>query len=381
MYLLKKAQALPRVDEFAFVLLAGIVLMFILVIVWTTPTEPVPLVTPTSVELTIQKGTSSSFKLNITGTVLTNVTLTASGAMSNWISFSKNNFNVAGSTLVIVTIKVPTAASEGLYTGHIKVESPGGSQIVSMNVEVTKAKIELSSHSIVLGDFSISYTVGSEKLDSEENVDVVKSYFSGNQINLVGRIPEDKLETVTGGHIKLKVGDTNSAGNLVVLFNGEEIFNRKVTIGEIDVAIDKSKIKLSNTVTITATSPGWMFWTNTVYRFNSIEFLVDYRGLYPKTMSFYLDSEQANNFDHLHLFYRVPPGGYSLSLPEMVITINNQLVYLKRPPLTFFNETFKKDILGNDLVLNEGENTISFSFEKNAFYEVKNAILTIYYLS
>jgi len=379
MYSLRKGQ-MPRIDEFAFVLLAGVVLMLILTIVWTTPTESAAVVEPTSVSLTIQKGASSSFKLNISGAILTNVNLTASGDVGNWLTFDKNSFNVAGSTIVTVTVKVPKTASEGLHTGHIKVESPGGAKTVSVNVEVSKITAMLSTHPIILGDFSVSYSVGSEALDSKKNVEITRGYFSGNEVNLLGQMSENKLETVTGGHVKLKVEDTNSAGNLIVIFNNEEIFNRKVNVGEVDVPIDKSKIKTSNTITISAGSPGWKFWISTIYKFSSIEFLIDYKGIYSKDVTFSLDAKQVSNFDHFHLSYRVPSEGYSSPLSEMLISVNNQLVYWKHPPLTFFNETFEKDILGNELVLNEGENTISFSFEKNAFYEIRNAVLTVYYL-
>lgn len=376
--MLKKGQVMPRVDEFAFVLLAGLVLMLILTIVWSTPTESVALVNPTSVSLSIQKGASSSFKLNITGTTLTNVTLTANGAIENWVTFDKNNFNVGGSVIVTVTVKVPKTATEGTHAGQIKIESTGGSKTVSVSVEVTKASAELSTKPIVLGDFSVSYSVGSEALDSKENVELVRGLLSGNEVGLFGQLSESKLETVTGGHVKLKIEETNSAGNLIVLFNNEEVLNRKVNVGEVDVPIDASKIKATNTVAVSAGSPGWMFWTNTIYKLSSAEFSIDYEGIYSKDMTFSLDQEQIDNFDHFHLNYRIRD--YSAPLPEMLISVNSQLVYWKQPPLTFFNNTFEKDVLGNKLVLNEGENTISFSFEENAFYDVSNAVLTVYYL-
>jgi len=376
--MLKKGQVMPRVDEFAFVLLAGLVLMLILTIVWSTPTESAPAVNPTSVSISVQKGASSTFKLNISGTVLTNVTLAASEDIKDWITFDKNNFNVGGYTMVTVTVKAPKIVTEGTKIGQITVSSSSGSKTVSVTVEVTKASTELSTKPIVLGDFSVSYNTGSDVLDSEKNVEVTRGVISGNEIDLFGQLSESKLETVTGGHVKLKVEDTNSAGNLIVLFNNEEVFNSKASAGDIDIDINASKIKASNTVAISAGSPGWMFWTTATYDISSAEFLVDYEGIYSKSMTFSLDQNQIDNFDHFHLSYRV--SDYSTPLPEMLINVNGQLVYWKRPPLTLFNDTFKKDVLGNKLVLNEGENTISFSFEENAFYDVNNAVLTVFYL-
>lgn len=379
MYLLRKGQSAPKIDEFAFILLAGVILMVILMVAWTTPTEPVPIVDQTSFSLEIQKGESSTFKINIMGTKLSNVTLTASGEIRNWMTFNKNDFNIVESEYVTVTMKVPNSVSERLYTGKIRVESVGGDESISINVQVSKTGAILSSHAIVLGDFSVSYSVGPEAADSKKNVEITRGYFSGNEVGLSGELSEDKLETVTGGNIKLIVEDTNAAGNLIVVLNDEKIFDRKVNAGEVEIPIDKSKIKTSNTVTVSAGSPGWKFWMSTVYKFSSIEFFIDYKGIYSKEITFSLDEDQTEKFNNFHLNYRVRD--YSSPLPEMLINVNSQLVYWKRPPLTFFNDTFEKDILGNELVLYTGENTISFSFEENAFYEVRNAVLTVYYSS
>ncbi len=222
-----------RIDEFAFVLLAGVILIFILMVAWTTPTELPPYVEPTSVSLTAHKGTTKSFDLTINGT-LTGVNLTASGEIKDWITFNKNNFDVDGKVKVTVTVKVPSTASLGYHNGRIIVSSTGGEKAVSVAVEVTEAAAKkLATRPIVLGDFEVSYTSGTETLDSKESVQVSKGYFSGHDINLVGIVSEEKLDIITSGYLQLIVDDTNTAGNLIVFFNGKKVFDKPVGIGEV----------------------------------------------------------------------------------------------------------------------------------------------------
>ena len=367
-----KAQA--KIDEFAFVLLAGLILIIILMIAWGTPTEAPPFVQPTSISLTIPRNMSSTFDLNITG-ALSNVTLSATGGIRNWISFSKSNFDVSGSTSVRVKVKVPNVAI-GTYEGRINVKSVGGQQSVSVNVLVAEHQVEEFSRSISLGDFSLIYTAGEETLDSKEDIEVSGGYFSTYSKNLVGVLTEKKLGMVEDGYIQLIVDETNNAGNLIVSFNDKDVFNENVGAGEILIPIEKSMIKRSNTVRIGTGMPGWQFWMSTVYRIRSASLVVNYEGIFSKEMEFSLDENEITNFARFHLVYRTK--SYSTPLPEMAIKVNNQIVFSQKPPLSFFNSTFERDILGNSLFLSP-ENTISFSFDTEASYEISGAILNVYY--
>lgn len=365
-----------KIDEFAFVLLAGLLLIVILMIAWGTPTEAEPLVEPTSISLSIPRNMSSTFDINITGK-LTNVTLSASGEIKDWVSFNKNLFDVSDSTVVTIKFKVPNVTI-GTYTGKIVVESLGGEKSISVSISVVELQLKEYSRSIPLGDFSVSFTEATETLDSKENLEVSAGYFSNYPKSLVGVLTEENLEIVTDGYIQLIIEETNSAGNLIVLFNNKEVFNKKVGVGEIIISIDKSQIEKSNSIVIKAGMPGWKFWMSTVYRLKTAKFVVNYEGAFSKDIQFSLSQDEIDNFDRFHLIYRTK--NYSIPLQEMIIKINYQIVFSDTPPLTFFNKTFQKDILGNSLFLTDN-NTISFLFEKQAFYEISNAILNVYYTS
>jgi len=365
-----------KIDEFAFVLLAGLLLIVILMIAWGTPTEGGPLVEPSSISLTIPRNMSSTFDLIINGT-LTNVTLSASGEIKNWVSFNKNLFDVFDSTVVTIKFKVPNVTKK-TYTGRIIVKSSGGEKSIPVSISVEELQVKEYSRSIPIGDFSVSFTEATETLDSKEDLEVSAGYFSNYQKNLVGVLTEKKLGIVKDGYIQLVVEETNGAGNLIVLFNDNEVYNKNVGLGEVVIPIDKSQIGKSNSIIIKAGMPGWKFWMNTVYRLKSAKFVVNYEGAFAKDIQFSLIQDEIDNFDRIQLVYRVKD--YSTPLPEMIIKINHQMVYSDRPPLAFFDKDFQKDILGNDLFLTS-DNTISFFFEEQASYEIANAVLTVYYTS
>lgn len=366
------------VDEFVYVLVAGIVLMIIMLMAWTGPSEAPPWVEPNDVLLTIKNGTSSTFKLSINGT-LTNLTLTPKGEIRTWLSFNKNNFNVDRSAVVTVTIKVPSDATpDEIHTGSIDFASPGGTKSVSITVNVQNVT-KLQAHEVQLGEdgnIYVSYSFGPTALDTKENVEVSKGYFSSKDVSLIGSVSDEKMDIVTGGFVQLVVDETNSAGNLVVKLNNAELHKSRTGAGEINIPLNLSQIKSSNTVMISAGNPGWKFWSNTVYKFRTAKFGVNYKGIFPQNFTFNLDSEEISNFDSLQLSFRIKD--YSTSPRQMIIKLNNQIIFAERPPLAFLNRTFTSDILGNRLKLKESNNVLLFSLEQDGFYSADSAMLTVY---
>ncbi|HKZ45637.1 MAG TPA: hypothetical protein VJ343_02935 [archaeon] len=371
---MKKGQA--KIDEFAFVLLAGIILIVILMVAWGTPSEAPPFVQPNKISLDVPANATSSFELNVTGK-LTNVTLSAMGQSRNWFYFNKNNFDVIDSTMVRVRVSVPNVAF-GTYTASIIVESPGGKQTIPVTLLVKEKEevIEEFSRPMLLGEFSVSYSVGTEVLASEESFEVSRGYFSGYSKNMDVSLTDEQLLKVSDGSIHLEIADTNSAGSLIVLLNGIEVYSKVVGAGDIDIPIDKEQIEKSNTIEIKADTPGWEFWMSTVYRFNLADFAVNYKGVFTEDIPFTLSKSEIDNFDHFQLNFRVR--NYTFPLPQLIIKINGQIVSSSVPPLGFFNNTFERDILGNTLAL-DSDNIISFLFEKQAYYEIDGAVLTVYY--
>ena len=364
----------PRIDEFAFILLGGVLMIFLLMVLWSTPSEAPPVFEPKSVELTIRQGSSKSFDIQFEGT-FSGINLTALGDIKGWVMFSKQNFDVHEKGTVKVTVKVPENKPAGNYNGRIEVHSAGGIAYVTVAVEVLEQTERVAKKQTFLGDFTVSYSKGSEILDSKKGT-VTKSYFDESSLILTGSITGERLQIITDAYIQLEIEQTNNAGNLIVLVNGEQIFESSAS-GTITIPVDKELLKTSNIVEIKAGTPGWKFWTSTVYKL-SVSFGINYESTAPKTFSFDLTAEQVENFKSLDLSYRV--SDYKLPLPELMIKINNQLVLWERPPLLLADYSFTKDLFGNDIQLSE-TNTISFSFDREAYYSIADAILTVNYYS
>lgn len=382
MFVVADLPALPKVDEFAFVLLAGVAMILILALAWSTPQEGSPMVSDNMISLTMKPGETQTFEFTVQGkTSLTAINLTAAGDITSWVKFNKNNFDVTDKGTVIVTVRAPLNIVNGLYTGRIIITGSGGKATLAVNIAIADRTGNTTTKKVLdLGEFNVSYAKGTDTLGSKSDVTVWGGYFSSQPVTFTAAASDAKLAIATAASVELAVGGTNGAGNLIVLFNGNEVYNGAVGEGQLSVPINASEVKTTNTVTIKAAPPGLAFWSSTTYDLQSAKLTLSYSGESPQAFMFLMSADQITNFKRFDLFYVVKDDTVS-PVPEMKIKINNQIVFWKTPPYVskFLDTTFKEDMFGNKLNLNDGNNTITFSFDENAFYHVSDATLTIEY--
>jgi len=359
--------SLTRVDEFAFVLLAGLVLILIMAITWSQQSTDID-VLPTSIGVKLSPGSSKIFTLTFNGT-MPNVTMVATGQVATWIGFMENNMQISGIKTLDCEVKVPIGTADGLYTGNIEVYYESRKKIIPVSVEVSKAAVAGIPRDIRLGDFSVSYLLGPETIASADSKEVSKGYFSEYKVNLVHEaIADDKFSAITEGTVYMLIEDTNNAGNLIVEFNGIEMQNKKASVGELSINIPTTMIKKSNVITVKAGTPGWMFWTNTVYKIKTMRFSINYqKSVFPEK-TFTLAEEEVMSFKFGKLHFLL---GDNKATSDMIININGYQIYRGVPPKTF-------DInFGSEVAPNIGSNTISFLLEKEASYSLQDVTLTI----
>ncbi len=365
-----------RIDEFALVLLAAVIFIVILMVVWTTPTESPPVVKPTSILLTMENGTSTSFQLTISGPI-TNVSLSTVGVIASWITFDQNNFDVLNSTVITATVAVPNYTFPGLYQGSIIVTSTGGQANISVGITITNTPV-FSTRSIPLGSFTISYTNGTQVISSASDVVVAQGYFYSKPLTLTGSVDPNQLQSAKSVDLQFNVLSTNNYGNLVIILNGVTIYDKNTGTGFVDVPVPVADLQQYNTLQIRAGDPGFYFWANTVYELQDVKLSYSFRGQFSQQFQVSLNPNEVSNFDHFQLTWIVQ--SYSVPLQPLSISINNQLVYDDRPPLAAINQNFNQDIFG--LPLSVGQtNTVEFSFNNPASLSVSNAMLTVYYRS
>lgn len=369
-----KAQA--RIDEFAFVLLAGLVLIIVMMVAWTSTTAEFLSVTPSSISIKIEPGSSQTVELNLNGTA-TNVTFKVTGDVRSFLNFDKENLDVSGSEVVTVTIWVPELTVEKVYRGSIQIIFTGGNISIPVTINVTKVPVQQLQKNFYFGDFSVTHTVGSEVLASKYNFEVSKGYFSEYSSTLTHEsISEEMFRMINGAFISILVEDTNNAGNLIVEFNGKEVFNKNVKPGEVVIELNTSDIKKSNYVTIKAGLPGWKFWMNTVYKISSAKFGIFYYGVSEKSFNFELGDKEVRNLKYVLLSARVKD---SNPTKDLIVEINEKEVYKVNKRA---GDSISKTLYPGEITLRKGMNLISFSTEPpDGFYNLADVTLIVSYTS
>ncbi|MBI2542805.1 MAG: hypothetical protein HYW24_01325 [Candidatus Aenigmarchaeota archaeon] len=373
-----KGQA--KVDEFAWIILGAVGFVLLITLVFTS-TVSRPVIEPKSLELTLAREDSHTFPITVRsedGRKMTNVTLVAEGEIKDWLTFNKNSLDVDNSTTVKITVQVPKSAILKTYKGEIKALTQGGSSLMSLSIIVSNQTVlKLSSRPVFLGEFDIKHTQGSEILDTRENIEISKGAFSESKGTFLMSYPQGKKSITTGAYLELFVTETNKNGDLIVEFNGFELYNKRTDAGRIVIPVDKSLLNATNTINILTTGPSpFLFWSSAEYKIEKMNFVIDFVDIAERERTFELARNEADNFHHFVLQGRIV--NYSTPLEEVVIKINNQIVFIDRPPLVAFNQTFDKDIQGNKLIVDR-QNKISFSFEKDAFLQLKDAFIVVYF--
>jgi hypothetical protein len=359
-----------KMDEFVFVLIAGLIIIIVMLLIWGVPTEiQVPTLSPTSQSLTIIRGSSEKFilKINVTSE---KVTLIPKGTISDWITFSNNDYSSSGLSNIEVTVKVPYGTEEREYSGSIEIESVEGGKIVfPLTVTViSKTQTNEVSNTHYFGDFTVTYASGSETIKSVSNVEVRKSMNEDKKVSFSGRIEKD-MSIVTDGFITIDVLYTNNEGNLIVKLNNREIFNQKVSVGETKIPIDKDLLIDYNVIEVSTSKPSWKFWSSSVYTIDKIDFVVNTFGNVEKKETFEVASEEISNFKEGRVEFNVE--SYEGN-GNLMVKINDYKVY---------EGTRQGDVAVafklQDFGLTRVQNTISFSTETGTTYNIKNAKVVI----
>ena len=361
-----------RVDEFAFVLLAGIIMIVVFAVAFSTLQQgPISGSLSTST-LNIAQGNSATVTLALNGTGY-NISLSGSGEIADWLSFDQNYFDLSGTRIVTVTILVPSNADFRVHTGDIVIASSGAANNVTVPMSVNVGLVTVTNvpKSIRLGSFTISNLVGSETESEQDNIDVNKGYFSESSFSTTVTIPDNRMNILTDGYIQIFVQTSNTDGNLLVDFNGQNVYSDKISTGLISIPINSSLIQKYNSISVHADNPGVLFWESNDYKLAFVKFGIDYSGISSEQLNFTLDQTDLSSFQLGTLTFQLTNYNPSALYP-LQVQINGATLYNDIPTLTYFSKAF-----GSEIPLFVGNNTISFSASQGASYQLSNVILTI----
>ncbi len=221
---------------------------------------------------------------------------------------------------------------------------------------------------IRIGDFTVSYAVGSEVIKTGRNVEVKKGLTQNKPYTMSGEI-EQNTDLVTSGFVVISVLNTNSQGNLIVKINDEKVFDQVVRPGKIEIPLDKNVLKDYNVVEISCSHPSWKFWSSTVYSIDKVEMGINFYGNLQKSESFLVYEDELKDFKSAEVSFRMDD---FKGEGDIIISINDVMIFKGEPSLRF-NQMF--DAL--DVRLGPGINTISFSAESGASYDIEDAEIII----
>ena len=221
---------------------------------------------------------------------------------------------------------------------------------------------------ILIGDFTVSYEVGSKVLAEETEIEIRRG-LTVNEYKRIGARIDQSMDSITGGFLLVDVLDTNSLGKLVIKVNDEVVFNQKVQPGRVHIPIDKTMLKEYNIIEFSSTGPGWMFWSSSVYKLEKVEFGINFLGRSEKTEYFEVYEDELKKFKSGRLEFEV---GEHSGEGKLIVSINNREVYVGVPSGKIVREFDSLDV-----GLSTGLNVITFSSQPGTSYEIEDAFLTI----
>jgi len=163
------------------------------------------------------------------------------------------------------------------------------------------------------------------------------------------------------------VKDTNLYGPLVIILNGNLLYENLSLAGKHEIEFNKSLLADENTLEIKAGSSGWRFWAPTVYILD-FKLVLGTLGMKTKTYEFTLGDEAVALSGARFNAYGTKQGTGNL-----IVKVNGVEIYRD-------NKTYVlQDFSFRETNLKSGKNKIDLLTEQNTKYDLKEAELIIFY--
>ncbi|OYT42738.1 MAG: hypothetical protein B6U78_00435 [Candidatus Aenigmarchaeota archaeon ex4484_224] len=362
-----------KLDEFAFILLAGIIFIAIIVLTLPPAVESKPVVNPRKIVLNGLNGTSRGVSLEIIGNN-TNISLSADGEIAKFVDFSDNYFDVFIKKNVLIYFDLPNRV--GKFLGNIYVNYKGGKIKIPVEVNVVSSKEKILSFSEIgpFDPFILEYGENEKILRNETQFEISRGFF-GSKIKAISA-EINNLNKVEKIVLKFEVIESNKLGDLIIRYNGNVIYKGKPSLGIVELEIPLNKIV---NIEFDCEKPSYQFWTSTYYKLKNVRLIEKLKTNAIKTFNFTLSNDQISNFDHFKIaLYFDSSQSKGRSLLE--IKVNGKVVYEGRPHTIYEEIEFSKDIFGNPIYLSK-ENKIEFKILEQGKWVVKSWSFYVYYLS
>jgi len=169
-----------------------------------------------------------------------------------------------------------------------------------------------------------------------------------------------KIDEIHYGKIKLTVSDTNTYGRIMILVNGNVVYNDATYVGTQDIIFTKDILnRTGNTLVVKAEGSGWRIWAPSVYDIDLTMF-GEVEDESEKTVTFSMDYIPESARIRVYISRREGAG-------DLVIRLNNYKIYEGK---TNSYRTF------DPYVMRLGNNTAVIIAEPGSRYEIESAYIT-----
>ena len=363
-----------RIDEFAFILLAGLAFILIFAFFSQTVVSDI-IVEPSSINAKLVEGSFKTFIITIKSNS-SNVSIDVEGNLKPYLTLDSTSFDVFGEREVRMFFDAKRA---GKFTGKLIVKNPYKEFIVPVNIEVVKEEdVErlMTQDIIPLGSFNIILEENTTKtLVEEKLVELITTGFESNYLTLeFSLMPELDRKSLV---LELEIEDYNGVAPLIVEFNGETVYDDVPQKTQLQIVLSEDLVNYDNNVIKIYADLPPIPWQQNYYKIKNAKIQAKIIQKPEVMFNFNLSEKQANNFLKLKIEFLAREN----EVQQLYISLNNQLLYASKPPLVAFSKTFDKDLFGNPLFVRTDNNELKIRLEEPGKLTATNANIYIYYLN
>ncbi|MBU1976098.1 MAG: hypothetical protein KKG59_06870 [Nanoarchaeota archaeon] len=250
---------------------------------------------------------------------------------------------------------------------------PGGDTEGGLTNPVTVLRENIGMISVARSN-TIEHTIPSTKILTQVNADEIKRiealYVKRGAFEEKTKSIKFTMDGAITHNLLLSFNVKTASGRLIILLNGEEIFNKKVTESSPKpIPLDMDYLDIENELVFMVSSPGGAFWKINEYQLENILIsadIVDYSRSFAE-QHFSMSENEYQNIENAELKYtpNCQPGANA----PLSVVLNSQIIFSGLPLCNAVNriETAKE-------ILIQGDNALTFQSQQG-IYEINNVKL------
>ncbi|MBN2330817.1 MAG: hypothetical protein JXC85_03305 [Candidatus Aenigmarchaeota archaeon] len=207
-----------------------------------------------------------------------------------------------------------------------------------------------------------------ETLKAVPRMEITAGLFGSASEQFTVYVPEHIVEWLKGGEITFTVEGSNQYGNLMIAWNGDVVYDKKIARGAEAVTLYPGSIKQENTLQVSAQGPGMLFWAATVYNIKDFEVNAEYGPA--KFVSFSVSQDELESLDRFDLsWFTASKRG------NLVVKVNGEEIFSGVPERQQRVEFTDTGMTTASII--PGTNRLAF-MAVNGSYELQDVIMKTY---